>query len=149
MAHAGRVESTHPTPYDRLGGDAGVRALVDRFYDYMDTLPQAREIRAMHPAHLESSRQKLFLFLSGWLGGPPLYVQKYGHPRLRMRHLHFAIDTSARDAWLECMNRAIADCVHEKLLAEMLRSAFSRMASHLRNHGEFQRPEDAAESPQR
>lgn len=140
MPHAGRVEPRHPTPYERLGGAAGVRALVDRFYDYMDSLPQARDIRAMHPDDLQSSREKLFLFLSGWLGGPPLYMQQHGHPRLRMRHLRFVIDDSARDAWLECMNRAIAECVHEGLLAEMLRSSFLRMASHLRNSDEHQRP---------
>jgi hemoglobin len=134
------VEPRHPTPYERLGGAAGVRALVDRFYDYMDSLPQARDIRAMHPDDLQSSREKLFLFLSGWLGGPPLYMQQHGHPRLRMRHLRFVIDDSARDAWLECMNRAIAECVHEGLLAEMLRSSFLRMASHLRNSDEHQRP---------
>jgi hemoglobin len=142
MAHAGRVESRHPTPYERLGGASGVRALVDRFYDYMETLPVARDIRAMHPADLAQSRDKLYMFVSGWLGGPPLYIERHGHPRLRMRHLPFAIGDSARDAWLECMNRAVADCVEEGLLAELLRSAFLRMASHMRNTDEHHRPED-------
>lgn len=129
----GPVDDSKSTPYERLGGAEAVRELVDRFYDYMDTLPEAREIRAMHPDDLSESRDKLAMFLTGWLGGPPIYMEKRGHPRLRMRHFPFAIDNSARDAWMECMNRAINDCVGDALLREMLGSAFTRMATHLRN----------------
>jgi len=95
----------------------------------------------MHPEDMQGSREKLFEFLSGWLGGPPLFMQRRGHPRLRMRHLPFSIDNAARDAWLLCMERALDECVNDALLKEMLRGAFGRMADHLRNAGEFERSE--------
>jgi hemoglobin len=131
-----------PTPYDRLGGEPAVRKLVDRFYDLMSELPEAAHVLRMHPADLSSSRDKFFDFLSGWLGGPPLYAERRGHPRLRMRHMHFPIDNAARDAWLTCMYRALDECVEDTLLKEMLRGSFSRMGDHLRNVGEQERPED-------
>lgn len=123
------------TPYERLGGEPAVRALVDRFYDTMDTLPEAAAIRRMHPADLSSSREKLVLFLCGWLGGPPRYVERFGHPRLRMRHLPFPIDHAARDAWLRCMARAL-EPVEDRPLAEALAESFARVADHMRNQGE-------------
>ena len=83
------------TTYEQMGGEPGIRALVDRFYELMDTLPEAATIRAMHPADLSESIEKLVLFLIGWSGGPPAYVTKYGHPRLRARHLPFAVDDEA------------------------------------------------------
>lgn len=138
----GVSESPAPTPYDRIGGAAAVRKLVDRFYELMHELPEARTVRAMHPENLQSSRQKLFEFLSGWLGGPPLFMERHGHPRLRMRHMHFAIDDGARDAWVSCMQRAMDECIEDALLKETLRGAFWRMASHLRNVGEHRRAED-------
>lgn len=122
-----------PTPYDQLGGAPAVRALVDRFYDLVDTLPEARVIRAMHPPDMAGSREKLFEFLSGWLGGPPLYVEKRGHPRLRMRHFGFAIDDAARDAWMACMSRALDELVHDPALRAHLRGALQRTADHMRN----------------
>lgn len=130
------MDDNNSTPYERIGGAEAVRELVDRFYDYMDTLPLAREIRAMHPDDLSESRDKLAMFLTGWLGGPPVYMERRGHPRLRMRHFPFAIGNDARDAWMECMNRAMNDCVGDALLREMLGAAFTRMASHLRNLNE-------------
>ncbi len=130
------------TPYDRIGGAHAVRSLVDRFYTLMAELPEAKSIRDMHPTVLNSSREKLFEFLSGWLGGPPLYVERRGHPRLRMRHMPFAIDNAASDAWMLCMVKALDECVQDALLKEHLRGAFQRMAHHLRNTGEFERPED-------
>ena len=135
-------ERDSPTPYDLVGGDAGVRALVDRFYDLMDFEPAYARLRAVHGSTLESAREKLYLFLSGWLGGPPLYVQRYGHPRLRMRHLPFAIDDAARDAWMRCMRQTLDEQVKDPLLHEMLRGSFQRMADHMRNAGESARPED-------
>jgi hemoglobin len=90
----------------------------------------------MHPPDLQGSRDKLYEFLSGWLGGPPLYVEKRGHPRLRARHLPFPIDDAARDAWLMCMDRALEECVSDAMLKEMLRGAFGNMANHMRNVGE-------------
>lgn len=95
------------TPYQTLGGESTLRQLVERFYYYMDTLPQAAKIRQLHPQDLANAQNKLFMFLSGWLGGPDLFQPQFGHPRLRMRHLPFAIDDSARDAWMLCMQKAL------------------------------------------
>src|SRR5690554_3777587 len=110
-----------PTHYDLLGGAEGVRRLVDRFYDIMDSAPEAATIRKLHAASLKQSREKLYSFLSGWTGGPPLYVQKFGHPRLRMRHLPFSIGVKERDEWLWCMNRALAEHDMPDDLREYLR----------------------------
>lgn len=129
------------TPYEQLGGEAALSALVARFYRYMDTLPEARAIRAMHPEDLAVSEEKLFMFLSGWLGGPSLYIQRYGHPFLRKRHLPFAITTPEADAWMLCMRRALVDSVADAPLRQALEQAFSDMAAHMRN-----RP-DTAGSP--
>jgi hemoglobin len=134
--------TTPRTPYGLLGGASGVRQLVTRFYDHMSELPEAEHVLGMHPEDLASSRDKLYEFLSGWLGGPQLYIEKHGHPRLRMRHMPFVLDDAARDAWLLCMQRALDECVSDDLLREQLRGAFQRMASHLRNAGVHQRPED-------
>lgn len=127
------------SPYELLGGEARVRELVDRFYDYMDSLPEAQEIRAMHAKSLRASREKLFLFLSGWLGGPDLYVQKYGHPMLRRRHLPFPIGKAERDQWLLCMHKALLDMQLDEGLHNYLEQSFWRTADHMRNkseHGE-------------
>ena len=91
------------TPYAELGGEAGIRRLVHRFYQLMDTLPEAWDVRQMHPEDLSGSEEKLFMYLTGWLGGPPLYEQAHGHPRLRARHLPFTIASRERDQWLMCM----------------------------------------------
>lgn len=120
------------TLYERLGEDT-VRALVERFYDVMDEAPEAAEVRAMHPEDLASSREKLTLFLIGWTGGPPVYVERHGHPRLRARHLPFAIGVAARDQWMMCMERALAEVVADPLARESLAGAFRRMADHMRN----------------
>lgn len=121
------------SPYERLGGAAGTRRLVDHFYDAMEQLPEAATIRALHPADMADSRQKLYEFLSGWLGGPPLYVQKRGHPRMRMRHLPFTIGDVERDQWMHCMRQALEQCVPDAELRELLQGAFQRMADHMRN----------------
>ena len=121
------------TPYARIGGDAGVRALVERFYDLMDVDPAYAHVRATHGASLGSAREKLHLFLSGWLGGPPLYVEKHGHPRLRARHLPFAIGVVERDEWLACMARALADTGVPDDLAQALMPAFFQTADWMRN----------------
>ncbi len=123
---------TH-TPYDAIGGEAGVRQLVDRFYDLMDREPEAADVRALHATNLKVSREKLFLFLSGWLGGPPLYVEKFGHPMLRARHLPFAIAERERDQWLWCMERAIAEQEMPDELREFLREKLRPLADHMRN----------------
>lgn len=125
------------THYERLGGDAAVRTLVDRFYDLMDTLPEARTVREMHPADLTLSREKLYEFLSGWLGGPALYVEKYGHPRLRARHLHARIGPAERDQWMLCMRGALAETVADDALRRELEQAIGRVAEHMRNDSPF------------
>ena len=130
------------TAYQELGGEAGVRELVDPFYDYMDGLPEVAETRALHARSLKGSREKLFLFLSGWLGGPDLYVQKHGHPMLRRRHLPFSIGIRERDQWLLCMEKALNDMGIDQERREQLMAAFRRTADHMRN-----RPESAG-SPQ-
>jgi hemoglobin len=102
-------QQTAATPYELLGGEAALRRMIDRFYDLMDTVPEYYGIRKLHPPDLNGSRNKLFMFLSGGLGGPQLYVEKYGHPMLRARHLPFAIGIAERDAWLACMLQAMED----------------------------------------
>ncbi len=121
------------TPYQRIGGEPAIRQLVDRFYDLMDTLPEAWEIRKLHPEDLSGSRTKLFKFLSGWMGGPQLYVEEYGHPMLRRRHLPFPIDVRARDQWMLCMNQALNEQAMETDIREALRKAFAGLADHMRN----------------
>lgn len=124
------------TPYELIGGAARVRELVDRFYDHMDTLPEAAKIRALHAKSLRGSREKLFLFLSGWLGGPDLYMQKYGHPRLRARHLPFPIGREERDQWMLCMRRALDDMQLDPGLRNFLEQTFWKTADHMRNQPE-------------
>ena len=119
--------------YERLGGEAGVRRLVDRFYDLMDTLPEAAVIRALHPADLAGSREKLFMFLSGWLGGPPLYIEKHGHPRLRARHLPFPIGEAEGNAWMLCMERALSEFEVDSMLRDQLLHSLRQTATHMRN----------------
>lgn len=123
------------TPYASLGGEPGVRALVDRFYDLMDLEPAYAGIRALHPTDLEGSRDKLFWFLSGWLGGPDLYQPRFGHPRLRARHLPYAIGIAGRDQWMACMMSAMQEQGVEPALADRLAQAFFGTADWMRNQG--------------
>ena len=118
--------------YEYLGEDK-IRALADHFYDAMETLEEAKTIRAMHPDDLSESRDKFYWFLVGWSGGPPLYTSKFGHPRLRMRHLPFAVDSAARDAWMLCMRKALEKVVTEEDVRETLFTTFHRIADHMRN----------------
>ena len=121
------------THYDMLGGEQGIRQLVNRFYDLMDELPEAWELRKIHQQDLQSARDKLFKFLSGWLGGPGLYEAEYGHPRLRARHMPFPVDTQMRDQWLMCINQALDEQVSDQLLKLQLKSSFANVADHMRN----------------
>ena len=123
------------TPFEALGGEDRVRALTDAFYDHMDQDPAAAPIRKMHPEDLTESRQKLFEFLCGWLGGPQLYVQKHGHPRLRMRHMPFAIGERERDQWLGCMAFAMDELEVEGELRAFLDARFAHVAEFMRNQG--------------
>jgi hemoglobin len=119
--------------YERIGGEEKVRQLVDRFYDHMDELPEVWDIRKLHGESLDNSRQKLFDFLSGWMGGPQLYVEKHGHPMLRRRHLPSPIDNAARDQWMHCMQLALEDVVEDVRLRQELYQAFLKVADHMRN----------------
>ena len=130
------MDETRPareTPYALLGGDRAVRALVDAFYDRMDLEEAFAGIRRLHPASLDASRDKLYWYLSGWLGGPSLYVERFGHPRLRARHLPFPIATAERDQWLACMRMALADVAAPDPLRDALLEAFAGTADWMRN----------------
>jgi hemoglobin len=130
------VNGDQATPYELLGGAPRLRELVDRFYDLMDLEAQFAEIRRLHPTDLAGSREKLLLFLSGWLGGPALYVERYGHPMLRARHLPFAIGTRERDQWMRCMIRAMEETGVGAPLREALAKAFLATADWMRNRPE-------------
>ena len=122
-------------PYELMGGETAVRKLVDRFYDLMDTMPETYVIRQMHASDLSGAREKLYMFLSGWLGGPPLYTKKYGHPRLRARHLPFKIGEAERDQWMMCMNQAVDEQIEDEDLKQHLKQAFYKTADFMRNQG--------------
>lgn len=127
------TETSQQTPYDLIGGEQTLLSLVDRFYFYMDTLPQTEGIRKMHAEDLSSARSKLFKFLSGWLGGPDLFVQEFGHPRLRKRHFPFAIGESERDQWMLCMNKALFEVQMSETLRKSLQQALQDLATHMIN----------------
>lgn len=124
------------TLYEQIGGEESLRHIVDRFYDLMSELPETKTIRDLHPDDLTESRNKLFKFLSGFFGGPSLYIEEYGHPKLRARHLPFPIGEDERDQWLLCMNRAIDELVDDPLLVSQLKMTFFRTADHMRNRSE-------------
>lgn len=121
------------TLYAVIGGQARVRELVDRFYDLVELEPEFAGIRAMHPKPMDSSREKLFMFLSGWMGGPDLFVEQFGHPRLRARHLPFAIGSSERDQWLRAMAWAMEDIGIDEALRVRLMESFYQTADWMRN----------------
>ncbi|MDP4489923.1 group II truncated hemoglobin [Pseudoalteromonas piscicida] len=121
------------TPYEIIGGEQGARDLANRFYDIMATDPYAKPLYDMHPQPLDRIRQVFFEFLSGWLGGPDLFAEKYGHPRLRMRHMPFPIDQDLRDQWMHCMNTALDLEVDNPLLREGLRQSLAQLATHMIN----------------
>ncbi len=125
-----------PTAYDLMGGEPAVRRLVDRFYDLMDTAPEAAGIRALHAKSLKVSREKLYLFLSGWLGGPQLYMERYGPPMIRDRHLPFPIGAKERDEWIWCMDRALEEQEMPEMVRDFLKTRFREVANHMRNQAE-------------
>lgn len=121
------------TPYDAIGGEQTLLDLVSRFYFYMDTLPEAQGIRAIHQHNLSSAKNKLFKFLSGWLGGPNLFIEEFGHPMLRARHLPFVIGETERDQWMLCMNKALAEFEMDSRLKINLQNALQQLATHMIN----------------
>lgn len=124
------------TPYQRIGGEPAIRNLVKRFYELMDELPEAYATRKIHPEDLALSGDKFVMFLSGWLGGPDLYVEKYGHPMLRRRHMPYPIGKQEHDEWLMCMRTAMAETIADEELREMIYQAMLPIASHMMNRGE-------------
>ena len=121
------------TQYEKLGGEVGLRQLVKYFYEAMDSHEGVKTIRDMHAPNLAEAEDKLFLFLSGWLGGPSLYIEKFGHPRLRARHLPFSVGTKERDQWLHCMEQALDKMDIEKPMHDELMRAFFNTADFMRN----------------
>ena len=125
--------SHRTTAYDLIGGAESIRQLVDRFYDLMELEPAYAVIRQLHPTDLSVSRDKLYLFLTGWMGGPDLYQEKYGHPMLRARHLPFPIGSIERNQWLDCMQRAMDEVAIDAPLKERLHESFFATADWMRN----------------
>jgi hemoglobin len=128
-----QLAMTNTTPYDVIGGEQAILTLVERFYFYMDNLPEAQGIRAIHQPDLASAKAKLFKFLSGWLGGPNLFIEEYGHPMLRARHLPFTIGESERDQWMLCMNKALAEMTIEPRLKTNIQNALQQLSTHMIN----------------
>ena len=125
----------YESAFEWIGGEPAVQALVDRFYDLMDLEPGYRELRASHGATLDEARQKLFWFLCGWLGGPDHYISRFGHPRLKMRHMPFKIGIVERDQWLACMDQAMAETGVPEALRQRLQQSFFQTADWMRNQG--------------
>lgn len=128
-----QIQENSKNHFDRIGGEAVILQLVTRFYDIMEQSPQTIEILELHPKDLRGARTKLYEFLVGWMGGPPVYVEKYGHPRLRMRHIHVAIGALERDQWMYCINTAMQELAIKSPLQEELQQAFYQIADFMRN----------------
>lgn len=132
-----QIEEKPPfdTPFEWLGGEARVRALTERFYDLMDIEPGYKALRGAHGSDLAQAREKLFMFLCGWLGGPSYYTDQFGHPRLRMRHMPFAIGIKERDQWVACMDQAMGEINVPAELRVRLKNSFFQTADWMRNKG--------------
>ncbi len=124
---------TEISSYERIGSKEGLWKLVNTFYDNMERLPEARTIRDLHAKDLRSAREKLFMFLSGWLGGPDRYIAAFGHPGLRARHLPFPIGVAERDQWLMCMRKALDEMPIDAAFKAQLIMAFTQTANHMMN----------------
>lgn len=129
-------QPNQPSVFDMIGGADKLRSMIDRFYDLMDQEPEFAGLRALHPPTLDNSRDKTYKFLSGWSGGPNLYIEQYGHPMLRARHLPYAIGISERDQWLRCMARAMHDTGLDETLQKRLMTSFFQTADWMRNKPE-------------
>lgn len=130
-----QIEEKPPfdTPFEWIGGEAPIRQMVDRFYDLMDLEPAYAQLRAAHGPELDNARQRLFWFLCGWMGGPDYYQERFGHPRLRMRHMPFAIGVRERDQWVACMDQAMGETGVPEALRERLTKSFMGTADWMRN----------------
>lgn len=130
-----QIEDKPPfdTPFEWIGGEAPIQLMVDRFYDLMDLEPAYAELRAAHGSVLEDARQKLFWFLCGWMGGPDYYQERFGHPRLKMRHMPFAIGIRERDQWVACMDQSMRETEVPEALRLRLSRSFLQTADWMRN----------------
>lgn len=133
MKDASMAETETTTLYEAIGGDPTVRALTRRFYELMDTLPEAARCRAVHPPDLSGSEEKFYEYLTGWLGGPPVYVEKRGHPMLRRRHFVAEIGPEERDEWLLCFTRALEETIAHPKLRQIILDPITRLALHMQN----------------
>jgi len=123
----------YTSPFEWIGGEEKIQALVERFYDLMDLEPQYAALRAAHGSELDNARQRLFWFLCGWLGGPNHYTERFGHPRLRARHMPYAIGIKERDQWMACMVQAMDDQGVDTELAQRLVQSLFGTADWMRN----------------
>ena len=130
------VGSNKSTFYELLGGTERIRDLVETFYDIMDSDPRAAPLRALHQPDLTEAREKLFMFLTGWTGGPQLYIERYGHPMLRRRHLPFAIGEPERDQWMYCMIKAMQTLSVDENVMQKLAEQLYGVADFMRNKAE-------------
>jgi hemoglobin len=121
------------TPFEQIGGQPTIDRIIDSFYDRMETLPEARVIRALHPQDLAGTRAILKKYLAEWLGGPQAYSQERGHPRLRARHLPFSIGNEERDAWMFCMRGALEEVVTDEAAREWILQKLGPLADWMRN----------------
>ncbi len=126
---------TETTVFAWIGGEPRIEALVQRFYDLMDLEPGYAALRASHGPDLASARQKLFWFLCGWMGGPQHYVERFGHPRLRARHMPFRVGVLERDQWLACMDQAMREVQVPDDLRSRLQASFFQTADWMVNQG--------------
>lgn len=130
---AGAAPVEPATIYERIGGEAGVRRLTGRFYALMDELPEAAACRAIHPPSLEESEQKLFEFLTGWFGGPQIFVERRGAPMLRQRHMIAEIGAEETEGWLLCFRRALAETITDADIRDAILPQVEKLAHHMRN----------------
>lgn len=125
------------TLFDQLGGEASgvqmITKIVERFYHHMDTLPEVKDIRDQHSKDLTEAKEKLVMFLTGWSGGPQVYIEKFGHPRLRMRHMPFKIGEKERDQWLYCMFKSLDESELSEQIISDLKKSFAHIADFMRN----------------
>ncbi len=133
MSSTNQINPENLNIYAALGGEQRLSELVNRFYDHMETLAETQPIRKMHAKSLKVSREKLFMFLSGWLGGPDLYIEKYGHPMLRRRHMPFSIGAKESQQWLLCMQKAMDELSIDGDLRTTLDRSFYQTAVHMHN----------------
>ena len=128
-----QAQAQRAAAVEALGGEPQVEALVERFYDLMELDPAYAALRAVHGPDLAQARQKLTWFLCGWLGGPQHYTERFGHPRLRMRHMPYTIGILERDQWLACMDQAMAEVGMAEAVRLRLRDSFFQTADWMRN----------------